>query len=35
LDIRDLNNSRVTIKNRIAQLLDDPIREIKQNHASE
>jgi hypothetical protein len=35
LDIRDLNNSRVTIKNRIAQLLDDPIREIKQDHVSE
>jgi len=35
LDIRDLNNSRVTIKNHIAELLNDPVREIKQDHASE
>jgi len=35
LDIRDLNNSRVTIKNQIAELLNDPVREIKQDHVSE
>jgi hypothetical protein len=35
LNIRDLNNSRVTIKNRIAELLNDPVREIKQDHVSE
>jgi hypothetical protein len=35
LDIRDLNNSRVTLKNQIAELLNDPVREIKQDHVSE
>jgi hypothetical protein len=35
LAIRDLNNSRVTIKNQIAELLGDPVREIKQDHVSE
>ena len=35
LDIRDLNNSRVTLKNQIAELLDNSVREIKQDHVSE
>jgi len=35
LAIRDLNNSRVTLKNQIAELLNDPVREIKQDHVSD
>jgi len=30
LVIRDYNNQRVTIKNRVAEKLNDPVREIKQ-----
>jgi hypothetical protein len=29
LEIRDYNNTRVTIKNKIAEILNDPVREIK------
>ena len=35
LDIRDLNNYRVQYKNSIADKLNDPVREIKQDHISE
>lgn len=35
LEIRDLNNHRVQYKNAIAEKLNDPVKEIKQNHASE
>lgn len=35
LDIRDLNNHRVAYKNSIADKLNDPVREIKQDHTSE
>jgi len=35
LDIRDLNNYRVQYKNLIADKLNDPVREIKQDHTSE
>lgn len=35
LDIRDLNNYRVQYKNSIADKLNDPVREIKQDHTSE
>ncbi len=30
LEIRDYNNQRVIIKNKIAEILNDPVREIKQ-----
>ena len=29
LAIRDLNNSRIALKNKMAELLQDPVREIK------
>jgi hypothetical protein len=35
LDIRDLNNYRVAYKNSIAGKLNNPVREIKQDHTSE
>jgi hypothetical protein len=35
LDIRDLNNHRVEYKNSIAGKLNDPVRDIKQDHISE
>jgi hypothetical protein len=35
LDIRDLNNYRVQYKNSIADKLNDPVKEIKQDHTSE
>lgn len=35
LEIRDLNNYRVEYKNRMAELLDDAVREIKQDHYSD
>ena len=35
LDIRDLNNYRVQYKNSIADKLNDPVKEIKQDHISE
>jgi hypothetical protein len=33
--IRDHNNKRILIKNRIAELLNCPVREIKKDHLSE
>lgn len=33
--IRDLNNSRINLKNTIAERLNDPVREIKKDHLSE
>lgn len=33
--IRDLNNNRINLKNTIAERLNDPVREIKQDHLSE
>ena len=33
--IRDFNNKRVTYKNQIAELLNDTVKEIKQDHLSE
>jgi hypothetical protein len=33
--IRDWNNKRVTLKNKIAEILDDSVREIKVDHASQ
>jgi hypothetical protein len=35
LEIRDINNYRVRYKNAIAEILNDPVREIKQDHASQ
>jgi hypothetical protein len=35
LEIRDLNNYRVCYKNAIAAILNDPVREIKQDHVSQ
>lgn len=35
LAVRDLNNSRIVYKNRIAEILNDPVREIKKDHVSE
>ena len=35
LDIRDINNGRVRYKNAIAEKLNDAVREIKQDHASQ
>jgi len=34
VEIRNFNNTRVTIKNRLAEQLNDPIREIKHDHLS-
>jgi hypothetical protein len=33
--IRDWNNKRIAIKNSIAEILNCPVREIKQDHLSE
>ena len=33
--IRDWNNKRVAVKNTIAEILNCPVREIKQNHLSQ
>jgi hypothetical protein len=33
--IRNWNNKRITIKNSIAEILNCPVREIKQDHLSE
>lgn len=33
--IRDVNNKRIAIKNKIAEALDCPVREIKKDHLSE
>jgi hypothetical protein len=33
--IRDWNNKRVAVKNTIAEILNCPVREIKQDHLSE
>ncbi len=33
--IRNLNNQRIKIKNEMAQLFNDPVREIKHQHLSE
>lgn len=35
IQIRDWNAQRIRIKNQIAEILGDPVREIKQDHASE
>jgi hypothetical protein len=35
LEIRDLNNYRVEYKNKIAEKLNDAVREIKQDHYSD
>ena len=35
IQIRDWNRKRVVIKNEIADILSDPVREIKHNHLSE
>lgn len=35
LEIRDINNYRVQYKNSIAAKVNDPVREIKQDHTSE
>lgn len=35
LEIRDINNHRVSYKNSIADKCQDAVREIKQNHTSE
>ena len=33
--IRDLNNQRIKIKNAMAEILHDPIRELKKDHLSQ
>lgn len=35
ISIRNWNHKRIEIKNRIAEILADPVREIKQDHISE
>ena len=35
IKIRDYNNKRIAFKNSTAELLNDPVREIKQDHLSE
>jgi hypothetical protein len=35
LHIRDIGHKRVTIKNTLAELLGDPVREIKRDHITE
>jgi hypothetical protein len=35
IHIRDLGYKRVELKNTLAELIDDPVREIKQDHSSE
>jgi hypothetical protein len=33
--IRNMNNKRIAFKNTIAEKLNDPVREIKQDHLSD
>jgi hypothetical protein len=35
IQIRNRNNARIKIKNQIAEILSDPVREIKRHHISE
>jgi len=35
INIRNLNNQRIEHKNAAAKLLDDPVREVKQDHLSD
>ena len=35
IHIRDIGTERVRLKNALAELLNDPVREIKQDHLSE
>lgn len=35
IEIRNLNNQRIKYKNSVAELLRDPVREIKKDHLSE
>lgn len=35
LEIRDLNNFRIKLKNSMADKLNDPVKEIKKDHVSE
>lgn len=35
IEIRNLNNVRIKLKNRMAELLQDAVREIKQDHLSQ
>lgn len=35
LHIRDLGVKRAEIKNKLAEMFDDPVREVKQDHLSE
>lgn len=35
IEIRNWNNKRIKIKNKIAEILSDPVTEIKQDHISE
>ena len=35
IEIRNLNNRRVALKNAIAEKFEDPVREIKKDHLSE
>ena len=35
ITIRDFNNKRIQLKNRMAETLNCPVREIKKDHASE
>jgi hypothetical protein len=33
--VRDWNKKRIAVKNRMAELLNDPVQEIKQDHLSQ
>jgi len=35
IKIRDANNKRIALRNKMAELLSDPIREIKKDHLSQ
>jgi NOL1/NOP2/fmu family ribosome biogenesis protein len=35
IEIRNLNNKRIRLKNQMAKILNCPVREIKKEHASE
>lgn len=35
IKIRDFNNKRIAVKNKMAEALDCPVREIKKDHLSE
>lgn len=35
IEIRNCNSQRISLKNRMAELLGDPVREIKQDHVSQ